>query len=89
MKLLFLNIRIFCITLNLKKQKYWKKEQQGFATRKKTWNFWRQMYSIMTMLQMVWNTSDKPDILAVPGTSVASCNAVETFGKRKKTFTKR
>jgi len=47
------------------------------------------MYSIMTMLQMVWNTSDKPDILAVPGTSVASCNAVETFGKRKKTFTKR
>jgi hypothetical protein len=89
MKLLFLSIRILCIILNLKKQKYWKKEQKGFATRKKNWNFCRQMYSIMTMLQMVWNTSDKPDIFAVPSTSLASCNAVETSGKRRKTFTKR
>jgi predicted KAP-like P-loop ATPase len=40
-KLLFLSIRILCIILNLKK-KQWRKEWKRYATRKKTWTFWRQ-----------------------------------------------
>jgi hypothetical protein len=41
-ELLFLSIRMLCIILNLKKQKYWKKERQRFTLKKKAWNFCRK-----------------------------------------------